>query len=53
MATVKGLLEVVFSDGSAMRLYSEDLMQCSSVGSQPVKRRLGGWCEMVASLGPS
>jgi hypothetical protein len=25
----------------------------SSVESQPVKRRLGGWCEMAASLGPS
>jgi hypothetical protein len=24
-----------------------------TVGSQPVKRRLGGWCEMAASLGPS
>jgi hypothetical protein len=24
-----------------------------SVESQPVKRRLGGWCQMAASLGPS
>jgi hypothetical protein len=24
-----------------------------SAGSQPVERRLGGWCEMATSLGPS
>jgi hypothetical protein len=52
------LLETVFSVGSAPRLYSEDTgqfisVECSSVESQPVKRRLGGWCEMAASLGPS
>jgi hypothetical protein len=26
-------------------------LQFSSVESQPVKRRQGGWCEMAASLG--
>jgi hypothetical protein len=31
MATVKGLLEVMFSVGSALRLYSKDLRQCSSI----------------------
>jgi hypothetical protein len=30
-----------------------DFDQFSSVESNPVKRRLGGWCEMAASLGPS
>jgi hypothetical protein len=54
MTTIlEGLWEEVFSVGFAPRLYSEDPRQCSSVESQPVKRRLGGWCEMAASLGPS
>jgi hypothetical protein len=55
MTTIERWLEAVFSVGSAMRLYSEDPMldECSSVESQPVKRRLGGWCEMAAILGPS
>jgi hypothetical protein len=50
-----GLFEAAFSVGSAPRLYSEDLRPAegSSGGSQPVKRKLGGWCEMAASLGPS
>jgi hypothetical protein len=46
----------VFSIWSVPRCYnpdgSEQRVQCS-VESQPVKRRLGGRCEMAASLGAS
>jgi hypothetical protein len=41
----------LFSVGSALRLYTEP--QAGLVESQPAKRRLGGWCDMAASLGPS
>jgi hypothetical protein len=53
MTTIEKLLEEVFSVGFALKLYSKDLRQCSSVDSQAVKRRLVGWCEMTASLGAS
>jgi hypothetical protein len=48
--TIEGLLEAVFSVGSTLRLYSEDPKPAdsSSVESQLVKRRLGGWYEMTA-----
>jgi hypothetical protein len=53
MTAVEGLLEEVFSVGFAPRQYSEDPWQCSSVESQSVNRRLGGWCEKASSLGAS
>jgi hypothetical protein len=44
MTITEGLLEAVFSVGSAPRLRSLDP---KPVESQPAKRRLGGWCEMA------
>jgi hypothetical protein len=55
MTTIEGLLEAVFFVGSVSRLYSgtSDRLRSVQFEGQPVKRRLGGWCEMAASLGPS
>jgi hypothetical protein len=47
--TTELLLETVFTIRSVQRGYKEEKIQ--SVESQPVKRRLGSWCEMAASLG--
>jgi hypothetical protein len=50
------LFEMVFSTCSVQSGYKEDnwgdpvSCQCSD-GSQPVQRRLGGWCVMAANLG--
>jgi hypothetical protein len=56
--TIELLLETVFSTCSVHSGYKEDnwggpVSFQLSVGSQPVKRGLGGWCEMAASLGVS
>jgi cytochrome bd-type quinol oxidase subunit 1 len=40
----------VFSMWSMKRSYLEDNCSNPLVESQPVKRRLGDWCEMAASL---
>jgi hypothetical protein len=52
------MLETVFSMWSVLRSYLEDnwgdqwvVSWELFVESQPVKRRLGGWCEMAARLG--
>jgi hypothetical protein len=48
--TIELLLETVFSIRSMQRGYKEDNWG-GLVESQPVKRILGDWCEMAASLG--
>jgi hypothetical protein len=55
MTTVKGLLEIICSVGSAPRLYIVDYRPAegSSVESHLLKRRVGGWSEMAANLEPS
>jgi hypothetical protein len=50
-STTELLLETVFSTRSVQMGYKEDKTQ--STESQPVKRRVGGRCEMAASLGVS
>jgi hypothetical protein len=49
-ATMELLLQTVFSTRSMQRGYEEDNWVTKLVESQPVKRRLGGWYEMVTSL---
>jgi hypothetical protein len=52
-ATIEVLLETVFSTRSMPRSYQQDTkleLSQLSVESRVVKRRLGGWCEMTASL---
>jgi hypothetical protein len=60
--TIESLLETVFSIPSMQSGYNEDnlgrpgwlsVVGWQRVENQPVKRRLGGWCEMAASLGVS
>jgi hypothetical protein len=55
-ATIEELLEIMLSVQSMPRRYYKwDRLGASqlSVESPPMKRRLGGWCEMAASLGVS
>jgi hypothetical protein len=54
--TMELLLEIVFPTLSVQNGYKEDNLgrhSWLSVESQPVKRRLGGWCDITASLGVS
>jgi hypothetical protein len=51
--TIVLLSETVFRTWSVQRGYKEDSWSELSAESQPVKRRLGGWCEMATSLGVS
>jgi hypothetical protein len=56
--TIELLLEMAFSTQSVQSGYKEDNsgdpVRCQlSRKSQPLKRRLGGCCEMAASLGVS
>jgi hypothetical protein len=60
MTTIERLLQVVFffffwlglARGYIARTPGS-AVQCSLIESQPAKRRLEGWCEMAANLGPS
>jgi hypothetical protein len=47
--TIVLMLEIMSSMWFMQSGYKEDNLG-DSVESQPVKRRLGGWCEMAASL---
>jgi hypothetical protein len=49
--TIELLSEMVFCTWFIHRGYKEDSWSELSVESQPVKRRLGGWCEIATSLG--
>jgi hypothetical protein len=49
---IEELLEVVFPVRSSPRLYNEDQLQLET-SLQTAVRRIGGWCEMAASLGVS
>jgi hypothetical protein len=49
--TVELFLETVLSIRSVHKgVIRKTIWATQSVESQPVKRRLGGWCEMAASL---
>jgi hypothetical protein len=52
-ATTEELLEMMFSTWSVPRGYIARTPAEESVERESVKRRLGGWCEMEASLGVS
>jgi hypothetical protein len=49
-ATIEELLEAVFSVRSVPRLYNESQLLLEE-SLWTVVRRVGGWCEMAASLG--
>jgi hypothetical protein len=51
-ATIEELLEAVFCVRSVPRLYNEDQLRLRE-SSETAVRRIGGWCEMAASLGAS
>jgi hypothetical protein len=51
-AKMQELSEVQLSEVTCSSWLVSERVQLS-VESQPVKRRIGGWCEMTASLGPS
>jgi hypothetical protein len=51
--TIELLLETVFLCGPCRGVTLTTIAAIQSVESQSVKRRLGGWYEMAASLGPS
>jgi hypothetical protein len=51
-ATIEELLEVVFSAQSVTRLYNEGQVPLEE-SLETAVRRVGGWCEMAASLGIS
>jgi hypothetical protein len=48
-AIIEELLEVVFSVRSVPRLYKEKQLQLRE-SLETVVKRVGGWCEMAASL---
>jgi hypothetical protein len=48
-AAIEDLLKSVFSLGSVSRLYNERQLQLR-VSLETAVRRVGGWCEMAASL---
>jgi hypothetical protein len=47
---IEELLEVIFSVRSVLRLYNEGKLPLEKSVETAV-RRVGGWCEMAASLG--
>jgi hypothetical protein len=49
-ATIKELLEAVFSVWSVPRLYNEGQLSLRE-SQETAFRRVGGWCEMAAGLG--
>jgi hypothetical protein len=51
-ATTEELLKAVFSMRSVPRLYNEELLRLRE-SLETAARRVGGWCEMAASLGVS
>jgi hypothetical protein len=48
-ATTEELLEAVFPVRSVLMLYNEDKLSLRET-SETAVRRVGGWCEMAASL---
>jgi hypothetical protein len=51
-ATIKEVLEAVFSVLSVPRLYNEGQLTLEE-SLETAVRRVGSWCEMAASLGVS
>jgi hypothetical protein len=51
-ATIEELLEALLSVRSVLRLYNEGQLPLEESFERAV-RRVGGWCEMAASLGVS
>jgi hypothetical protein len=49
MTITEGLLEAAFSVGFSPKVYNKDTIRTAV--SDLLK--IGGWCEMAASLGPS